>query len=325
MRVLLVLLLWAGAVSLQAADAVMPYPQEPPAGTEIVHPVDGAIMVWVPGGTFIMGMDQEEADAAVKAVGLKDWEEAWAWEWFPRRTVYVPGYFIDKYEVTRGLWERYAAERPVKPMKGIAKGPKEDTPGDFAAYPATTVFWAEAQQYANWAGKQLPSEEQWEKAARGTDGRLYPWGAELPTPELGVFVDMQTKQISMIQPVGSHPQGASPYGCMDMAGNVYEWTRDWQEPYPNNPEYARMLQYMGHGAGSLRGGSFYHGPVYVCAKRFGFEVEIAYYHVGFRPVWVPPADYFASPAFAADKDKVPAAKAEIERLRKIGKPGGCAI
>lgn len=318
MRLTLLMLCLALTLPLWA-DGPIPYPNEPAAGTAIVHPVDGSIMVWVPGGNFIMGMDRDEADAAVQALGMKGWEEVWAWEWFPRRTVYLPGYFIDQCEVTRDQWDRYAAAMNVKPMKGIAKGPKEEVPGDFGAYPATTVFWAEAQQYANWASRQLPSEEQWEKAARGTDGRLYPWGAALPTPELGVFVDPQ-KGITMIQPVGSHPKGASPYGCLDMAGNVYEWTRDWHEPYPNNPENARMLTYMGHGAGCLRGGSFYHGPIYLCAKRFGFSPDESYYYVGFRTVWTPPLNYFTTPAFTVAQAKVPARRAELDALRLRAKP-----
>jgi len=321
MRSVLILTLLVLLGALLRAEGPLPYPNEPAAGTEIVYPFDNTIMVWVPSGYFIMGMDRQDADKICKAFGAKDWEDAWAWEWFPQRKVFVPGFFIDKYEVTRDAWERYAAATGAKPMKGIAKGPKEDTPGDFGLYPATSVFWAEAAQYANWAGKALPYDAQWEKAARGTDGRVFPWGNAMPTPELGVFVDMVKKQTTMIQPVGSHPKGASPYGCLDMAGNVMEWTCEWMEPYQNNPEYTRMLSYAGHNYGSLRGGSFYSGPYgYICAKRFGFERDESYYHVGFRCAWTPPDDYFTNPAFNEAKAKVPARQAELGILRARCKP-----
>ncbi len=328
MRTVVLLALLALALLARAAEFPGLYPTEPPAGTEIVSPVDGALMVWVPSGYCTMGMDRERADTVLKALGYKGgWDEAWAWEWAPERKVFVSGFFIDKYEVTWGQWAKFLAAKPTVKLKS-PRGPEEKVPGEYALYPATTVYWADAAKYCNWAGKALPYEAQWEKAARGTDGRTFPWGEALPTPEYGKFIDFEKRRenATLCDMVGSHPKGASPYGCEDMAGNVMEWTCEFMEPYQNNPYTDKMFDYMGHTNGVLRGGSFYFGPAaYICAKRFGFEVEIAYYHVGFRPVWVPPADYFASPAFAADKDKVPAAKAEIERLRKIGKPGGCAI
>lgn len=296
-------------------------PGEPPAGTEIVFPVDGAIMVWVPAGEFIMGMDRDEADQAVKALGYKGWEDVWAWEWFPQRHVYIEGFFIDKYEATRAQWEQFAAATNFTSTLAAAKGPKETRPGEFALYPVSSVLWAEAQQYVNWAGKRLPYEAEWEKAARGTDGRLYPWGNALPTTDLGVFVDLKTKKHTIFEMVGSHPAGDSPYGCSDMAGNVYEWTCEWMEPYPNNPEYRRMLSYTGHTNGVLRGGSFYHGThAYLCAKRFGFRPNETYYHVGFRAVWTPPPGYFTSADFAAAKAQVVVRKDELARLRVNGNP-----
>lgn len=300
-----------------------PYAGEPRAGTEIVHPGDGAIMVWVPGGYFTMGMDRAKADAAIKALGYKGgWEEAWAWEWAPERKVYAPGFFIDKYEVTWGQWMKFAAAFPDLKMKS-PRGPAEKVPGEFSLYPASSILWAEAQKYCNWTGKALPYEAQWEKAARGADARLYPWGNDLPTVERGQFVDLKTDAVSLqlTAPVGAHPKGDSPFGCSDMAGNVMELTCEWMEPYQNNPDAARMRAYTGHVSVCLRGGSFYFGKIaYIAAKRFGFTPEENYYHVGFRTVWTPPADYFASKAYAEAKAKVPAAKAEIARLRTIVNP-----
>lgn len=329
MRLTFLILSLSFSLALVAAAFPPPYPTEPPAGTEIVSPVDGVIMVWVPSGYFTMGMDKDRADKVLKQMGYKGgWEECWAWEWAPEhKEVYLPGFFIDKYEASWGQWKKFLAANPEMKINS-PKGPEEKTPGEYALYPATSIKWADATKYADWAGKALPYEAQWEKAARGTDGRTFPWGNELPTPEMGKFVDLKTHEtnITLCDMVGSHPKGASPYGCLDMAGNVMEWTCEFLEPYQNNPYRDKMLSYTGHTNGCLRGGSFYFGSAsYICAKRFGFEPDIAYYHVGFRTVWSPSEDYFTSKAFDEAKAKVPAAKAEIEKLRAIGKPGGLAL
>ena len=322
MRLFSVLLLLALSVAAALAEIPVPYAREPKAGTEIVSPIDGTLMVWVPSGYFTMGMDKERADKTVKALGYAGgWEKAWAWEWAPEHKVYVPGFFIDKYEVTRLQWEKFVTATQFKTKGPAHKGPVEKAPGEWGMYPAAQVSWADAQAYVNWAGKALPLEAQWEKAARGTDGRTFPWGEELPTVERGTFVNLQNDQSTMFSMVGSHPKGDSPYGCSDMAGNVYEWTCEWMEPYQNNPYYEKMLSYAGHTNGCLRGGSFYHGKIaYISAKRFGFEPQQTYYHVGFRTVWTPPADYFTTKAYQEAAGRVPAFKTEIERLRAAGNP-----
>lgn len=286
---------------------------EPPPGTEIVHPADQAIMVWVPSGSFTMGMDADDAKALAKTLGFKDYHAIAAEEWFPKHEVYVDGFFIDKFETSYELWNRYTNAAHYHPR--IAKGPREASNGLLDLYPVTSVTWAEAQQYANWNGKQLPTESQWEKAARGTDGRRYPWGNEAPTPDRGNFPGASTGTWTRM--VGTFPAGASPYGCMDMSGNVYEWTADWLEPYPNNPEFKRMVGYCGHQNGVLRGGSFYHAMHALgCAKRFGLHPEETYYHIGFRTVWIPPPGYFKSNAYRRDTNAVPVRLRVLDELRK---------
>jgi len=304
----------AGAQHVPAPDA-----NEPAAGTQIVHAGDGAIMVYVPSGTFTMGMDREQADDIAKKLGYRDYEQLAAFEWFPQRKEWVGGFFIDKYEVTNQQWRDFVAKAPFKSEHPPAKEPAVEDPAAFALYPVVRVLWGEAQQYANWAGKRLPTEKQWEKAARGTDARIFPWGNELPTPEHGVFVDLTNDKSTHYQMVGSKPKGTSPYGCLDMAGNVYEWTSEWHEPYMNNPEAAKMLSYMGHKNGCLRGGSFYHARhAYITAKRFGFQPHETYYHVGFRTIWEPPAGYFESDDFKQAQAKVAARQQEIDAMRKAG-------
>jgi formylglycine-generating enzyme required for sulfatase activity len=299
-----------------------PGPQidEPPAGTMIVHPKDGALMVYVPSGWFVMGMDRPEAERVAADLGYESYHQIAAEEWFPRRLEYVRGFFIDRCEVTNHRWSRYVRasghESPDKRRKRPPGGPAQ-----WAAYPVVRVLWAESQQYANWAGKSLPSERQWEKAARGTDGRRFPWGDEPLDPKRGVFVHLENDKPTRMAVVGSKPAGASPYGCLDMAGNVYEWTSDWHEPYPNNPEYERMLSYMGHKNGVLRGGSFYHArAAYVCAKRFGFKPDETYYHVGFRTVWRPPAGWFGTEEFENARQAVEQRREELAKRRKNAAP-----
>lgn len=276
---------------------------EPAAGTTILFPRDGAEMVYVPAGDFIMGIDAADAEILGKDLGQKQAADLWAWDNYPRHKVHVEGYFIDKYEVSVARWKKFV----------LATGFKETHPEtsrhfdkpDEQLLPAAEMKWKHAKQYGAWAGKLLPSEAQWEKAARGTDGRLYPWGNAAPTMDRGHFSEKPVlgkggKMPPLYTRIGRFPKGNSPYGCYDMLGNQYEWTSDMNSPYPNNPEAEKMKDYGGK-MPVLRGGSWYHGWVgYYAAKRFGFEVDETYYHVGFRTIWTPPAGYFASPAFQKD-------------------------
>lgn len=289
----------------------------PVAGTTIVHPRDGALMVYVPAGSFTMGVNAEEANTIAHSFGYKDYRAIAGEEWFPTRQVFVEGFFVDKYEVTLEQWNKFVGESGYKAK--LPKGPTNINDGTMELFPAVNIMWAEAQRYANWAHKSLPYEAQWEKAARGTDGRLYPWGNETPTPERGVFVDLKTNKETRYQMVGTKPAGASPYGCHDMAGNAYEWTSEWLEPYPNNPE-ADKIASAGHQFGCLRGGSFYHSNhAYSSAKRMGFEPDETYYHVGFRTVWTPPAGFFEGEEFTKATARVAERTAELNKLREAGR------
>ena len=285
------------ALASLAFGTVVALAAEPPAGTLILHPTDGARMVYVPAGKFIMGLDEAEANTVAQHLGVKDAATLWAWDCYPRRTVELPGYFMDETEATVARWKKFvtATGHQTKHQETTRHFGRPES----QSLPAGEITWDEAKAYARWAGKALPTDAQWEKAARGTDGRLYPWGNDAPTPDHG-HLGAKGKPPLLYTQVGSFPRGASPYGVLDLIGNQYEWTADLLEPYPGNSQAAKMRDYGM--VVSLRGGSWYHGWVgFYAAKRFGFKPDETYFHVGFRTVWEPPAGYFDSPQFQRDK------------------------
>jgi sulfatase modifying factor 1 len=165
-----------------------------------INEKDGAEMVWVPAGEFVMGSDDS------------NWNDE-----RPRRTVYLDGYWIYKYPVT---WEQYGA---YCRESGLSLPPKPDW-GWRHDHPVVNVSWNDANSYAAWAGVLLPTEAQWEKAARGTDGREYPWEGPWDASKCANLVGPRRNSTA---PVTEHPGGVSPFGAMDMAGNAWEWCEDW--------------------------------------------------------------------------------------------------
>jgi formylglycine-generating enzyme required for sulfatase activity len=187
------------------------------------HPVDGSPMVLVPSGPVLLGLPEKDFLA-------EDHEK-------PQREVDLPTFWIDVYPVTNlrfgqfltaGGYHRKEWWSPVgwlwKQRLGICQPAQWGESGwDGPDQPVTGVSWFEADAYARWAGRRLPTDAEWEKAARGTDGRRYPWGDAWPSAAVANF-DML---IGRTTPVGLFPEGASPYGCLDMAGNVNNWMSDW--------------------------------------------------------------------------------------------------
>lgn len=192
-------------------------PTVPPTSTK-VSPVDGMTLVYVPAGEFIMGSD--DGDFSEK----------------PERTIYLDAFWIDMTEVTQGMYAKCTADGCTKPT--CANG--DDN------YPVVCVDWDSAKAYCEWAGRHLPTEAEWEKAARGTDGRQYPWGNEPATCEYAVMDDLTSGNScgkgNSAWEVGSKPKGISPYGALDMAGNVSEWTEGWNQEATATSGSGRVLR-----------------------------------------------------------------------------------
>lgn len=193
-------------------------------GSSKVSDKDGMLMLYVPAGEFEMGY----ADG-------KDDEK-------PVHTVYLDAFWIDQTEITNKMYYLCVdAGVCTQPFQGAYKGLRVDSSTrevyygnpEYDDYPVIYVNHMQADIYCRWAGRRLPTEAEWEKAARGTDGRLYPWGNESPNEMLANY----DGNIGDTTPVGSYPEGASPYGALDMAGNLWEWVEDFyfEEYYANSP------------------------------------------------------------------------------------------
>jgi serine/threonine-protein kinase len=281
----------------------------PPAATPTpVPPTDTPIpatptlvtgMVFVPAGEFTMGSPEGEGE---------DDEH-------PQRTVYLDAFYISQYPVTNEqfsqfvdavgyrtdaekagsgwIWTGQAWELVEGADWRHPRGPGSSI-ADRMDHPVVQVTWNDAEAYCQWAGKRLPTEAQWEKAARGTDGRSYPWGNSAPDGrklnccDVNCEVDGRDSSVDDgyvdTSPVGHYEAGKRPYGAYDMAGNVWEWVADWYEAdyYSKAPE--RNPQGPGSGEKRVtRGGSWYNLQwVARCAYRTGLDPDVRDYSIGFR-------------------------------------------
>jgi len=237
---------------------------------------DGKEMVLIPAGEFIMGTDKIDHEkthlkiGAVKPLFLDQ---------HPSRKLHLDSYYIDKYEVTNEEYKKFLDSSGYDELPGHWEDGtyKEGT----GRYPVTHVTWREALTYALWAKKKIPTEAHWEKAARGTDGRIYPWGDVYEKGKSNMDIDGAKELVE----VGMYPEDISPYKVYDLGGNVMEWTMDWYQPYPNstykNPRYGKMLKV-------LRGNAFQKaGHYFLEAYRYSFSRTEAdpndyFENVGFR-------------------------------------------
>jgi formylglycine-generating enzyme required for sulfatase activity len=229
---------------------------------------DGAPMVLIPAGEFLMGSPDGEGEK----------------EEHPQHRVYLDAYYMDKFEVTVS---RYA-EFMQSTGRRAPDYWDQRRPGTHDHFPVVGVDWDDAEAYCLRAGKRLPTEAEWEKAARGTDGRMYPWGNEGPIPRLGNFGKQHSTTnvyFEFLEPVESHEAGKSPYGLHHMAGNVMEWTADWKDDefYAKSPERNPTGPLRGT-AKVIRGGAWPDGPDHVrSAYRYlAFQPRLRLVYIGFR-------------------------------------------
>jgi len=288
---------------------------DPAAGATYVSPVDGAIYRYVPAGDFLMGSSDEQVDYAMELCGT--YRDECSRDLFadeqPQHTVYLDGYWIMETEVTNAQYRRfmeaggYTTEAHWS-ADGWAWRDSRTEPGgcwdnenfNGDEQPVTCLSWYEAEAYANWLSAKsgldfgLPTEAQWEKAARGTDGRNFPWGNEwdgyrLNDCDENCSLDQAHQVVDdryeYASPVGSYPAGASPYGALDMAGNVWEWTADWYDSeYYNDLHSENPTGSKNGDSRVLRGGSWDYNPDNLrAANRDKFNPGGMYDVVGVRP------------------------------------------
>jgi formylglycine-generating enzyme required for sulfatase activity len=233
-------------------------------------PADGMVMVYVPAGDFNMGSNN----------GLSQEQ--------PVHTVGLDAYWIDETEVTNTMYAKCVQAGVCQQPKSTNSSTRRSFYGaaDYANYPVVFVTWENANTYCQWAKADLPTEAEWEKAARGTDGRTYPWGNNAPTCSLANFWKMDENRgcFGDTSPVGTYPAGASSYRALDMAGNVMEWGTDWYDLQ----YYARSLPSNPSGPDwgtnrILRGGAWGYGEEYISSSfRYGHLPSSTDPNIGFR-------------------------------------------
>ena len=255
------------ATSVPPSATEMPPTAMPTSQGSTMVGQDGMTLLYVPKGEFVRGSKEDDPNA--------DRDEE------PQRSIYLDAFWIDQTEVTNEMFATFLNKEGNQEEGGTTwleiddgdvliseSGGTFQSKEGFANHPVIEVSWYGAKAYCEWAGRRLPTEAEWEKAARGTDGRKYPWGNEDVAGNLLNLCDKNcswSNRINSIDdgyartaPVGTYPDGASPYGALDMAGNVWEWVADWydaeyyKDAPENNPQGPTTGQYRG-----VRGGSWY--------------------------------------------------------------------
>ena len=263
-------------------------PASPPAGGGASPQPAAGDMVLIPAGPFIMGSNRIDESGKQDEYGLV---KPLYLDEHPERTVVLPAYWIDKYEVTNRQYKAFVKARRVRePFEWTQNGynllPERLRATDLTSLrwiaseyfkldidtrlagrdellrlmledqrrkdslPVTGITWAEANRYCHWAGKRLPTEAEWEKAARGSDGREFPWGNDWNAGFANTGDNDEWGE--SMAPVGYYERNRSPYGVYDMAGNAWEWVADWYQPYPGSDYF--VSEAFGEKNRVIRGG-----------------------------------------------------------------------
>jgi len=200
----------------------------------------GVQMRLVAAGEFTMGSDADDALAECQKY-RKDCQRAWFMDQEPAHPVSLDAFYMDQYEVTNAHYKTCVAAH-------VCKEPSDTyryNAFGYTDHPVVYVDWNQAKAYCEWRGARLPTEAEWEKAARGTDGRTYPWGEGISCDRANYYDSLHGRFCvgdsvgypGDTTPVGSYESGVSPYGIYDLAGNVWEWVADWysESYYPSSP------------------------------------------------------------------------------------------
>lgn len=215
-------------------------------------------MVLIPGETAIIGSDRNDLDRIVKTWNV---ERDMLMDETPKHMLSIRGFYLDRYEVTNAQYKQFVEATRYPPPPHWLGGTYPENTGN---HPVTFVSWEDAQAYAQWAGKRLPTAEEWELAARGTDGQMFPWGNSLDLPAVNIHNPEQG-----VAAVGSYAQDVSPYQIYDLGGNVMEWTLT---PYGEEKDFFVLK------------GSAWNGQPFEarCANNTPAYAEYRLEHVGFR-------------------------------------------
>lgn len=278
-------------------------------------------MVAIPAGPFVMGSNLKDSDGKAQEFGST---KPWYQDETPQRSVTVPAFWIDRFEVTNSQFRDFVVANNYwipqgwkesgyllsRDVLGFADLPTlrrlatatfkldmdvskmEYEPllealvahqAQFDKLPVTGVTWTQAHDYCKNQGKRLPTEVEWEKAARGDKGNEYPWGNQWDESRLND--GSGAGWVHGVAPVGSYPKGASPYGVQDMAGNVMEWVDDWYQPYPGSQYKSddfgeKMKVVRGGGWGGM--GHYVISHFYRTAYRFNLKPDYTFIDLGFR-------------------------------------------
>jgi formylglycine-generating enzyme required for sulfatase activity len=239
----------------------------------------GVPMRLVPAGRFMMGSNADTALAECERFGI-DCKREWFIREEPVHEVYLDAYYIDKYEVTNKFYKACVDAGVCSPPIQSRSFMRDDYYGnsEFDDYPVVFVNWNMAETYCEWRGAKLPTEAQWEKAARGTDERIFPWGDDIDYKYANF--DQIIRDTTM---VSQYEEGKSPYGVYDLAGNTVEWVHDWYSEmyYQNSPSSNPIGPDQGDGR-VVRGGSWYDKDQIRSAWRDGWEPFTNRDGIGFR-------------------------------------------